>query len=106
MDAWVRMEKLLNLSLGSQVGASGVALIAVVELKQRLQYPTEFQEPSGTSACIVRLTADEWRSVAGIQVRKTFERAKAKLEELGILRIVRNGNLLEITLWPEPLVVR
>jgi len=102
MDAWAGMERLLHLSMGIQVGASGVALIAVLELKRRLQYPVEFQAQLGTSPCIVRLTAEEWRSVAGIHVRKTFERTKAKLEELGILRIVRSGKLLEVTLWPEP----
>jgi|GEM_PF-1601292 len=102
MDAWAGMERLLHLSMGIQVGASGVALIAVLELKRRLQYPVEFQAQPGTSPCIIRLTAEEWRSVAGIHVRKTFERTKAKLEELGILRIVRSGKLLEVTLWPEP----
>src|SRR5665648_319515 len=101
MDAWVGLERLLNLSMGTQVGASGVALIAVLELKRRLQHSAEFQGQSPTSSCIVRLTAEEWRSVAGIHVRKTFERTKAKLEELGILRIVRNGKLLEVTLWPD-----
>ena len=103
MEAWAGMERLLHLSMGIQVGASGVALIAVLELKRSLQYPVKLQGQFRTSDCIVRLTAEEWRSVAGIQVRKTFERAKAKLEELGILRIVRNGKLLEVTLWPDPL---
>ena len=99
------MERFLHLSLGSQVGASGVALIAVLEMKRLLQYPVGFQGPSKASACIVRLTAEEWRTVAGIHERKTFERAKAKLEALEVLRIERNGKLLEITLWPDPVQV-
>ena len=31
MDIWAGMERFLHLSLGSQVGANGVALIAVIE---------------------------------------------------------------------------
>ncbi len=92
------MERFLNLSLGSQVGASGVALIAVLEFKRLLQHQEGYQQETGTST--IRLTAEEWRTIAGIHVRKTFERTKAKLEELGVLRIQRNGKLLEITLWP------
>ena len=99
------MERFLHLSLGSQVGANGVALVAVLELKRLLQYPEGFQGQSGKSAYIVRLTAEEWRTVAGIHERKTFERAKAKLVELEVLRIERNGRLLEVTLWPDPLAV-
>jgi len=99
MDAWAGMERFLNLSLGSQVGASGVALIAVLELKQLLQRQAGFHKESGTST--IRLTAEEWRMVAGIQVRKTFERAKVRLVELGVLKIERDGKLLEITLWPD-----
>lgn len=105
MDTWAGLERFLNLSMGSQVGASGVALIAVIELKRRVQYPLGFQENTTTGACIVRLTAEEWRTVAGIHERKTFERAKARLEELEVLRIERNGRLLEITLWPAPIEV-
>lgn len=106
MDAWSGMERFLHLSLGSQVGASGVALIAVLALKQRLQYPEGGQGSSGSSGWIVRLTAEEWRTVAGIHERKTFERAKAKLEELEVLHIQRNGKLLEVTLWPDEIQVK
>jgi len=98
MEAGAGMERFLNLSLGSQVGASGVALIAVLEFKRLLQHQAGYQQETGTST--IRLTAEEWRTIAGIHVRKTFERTKAKLEELGVLRIQRNGKLLEITLWP------
>jgi len=87
------------------VGANGVALVAVLGLKRLLQYPEGFQGQSRKSACMVRLTAEEWCTVAGIHERKTFERAKAKLVELEVLRIERNGRLLEITLWPDPLAV-
>lgn len=101
MDAWAGMERFLHLSLGSQVGASGVALIAVLELKRLLQHQAGYHKEPGTST--IRLTAEEWRTVAGIHVRKTFERAKVMLEELGVLKIERNGKLLEITLWPDPI---
>src|SRR5665648_952658 len=103
MVAWAGLERFLHLSMGSQVGSSSVALIAVLELKRILQYPEGCQGQSETSGCTVRLTAEEWRTVAGIHERKTFERAKAKLVELKVLHIDRNGRLLEITLWPEPL---
>ena len=98
MRAWEGMERFLQLSLGSQVGASGIAMIAVIELKQRVQQQARFQGPAGSNS--VRLTTEEWRAVAGIHERKTFERAKTRLEELGVLHIVREGKLLEVTLWP------
>lgn len=99
MEAWAGMERFLHLSLGSQVGASGVALIAVLELKRMLQNQAGYQKEARIS--IIKLTSEEWRTVAGIHERKTFERAKAKLEELKVLKIERKGKLLEITLWPE-----
>jgi len=98
MEAGKGMERFLNLSLGSQVGASGVALIAVLEFKRLLQHQVGYSQETGTST--IKLTAEEWRTIAGIHVRKTFERTKAKLEELGVLRIEREGKLLKITLWP------
>ncbi|HEY8909082.1 MAG TPA: DnaD domain protein [Desulfosporosinus sp.] len=103
MDAWAGMERFLNLSLGSQVGASGVALIAVLELKRLLQNQVGYHKEPGTNT--IRLTAEEWRTIAGIHERKTFERAKAKLEELGVLKIEHDGKLLEISLWPDPIIV-
>ncbi|TGE31884.1 DnaD domain protein [Desulfosporosinus sp. Sb-LF] len=99
MQAWAGIERFLQLSLGSQVGASGVALIAVIELKRMVQQQLGSQEKSGTKT--VRLTAEEWRTVAGIHERKTFERARNKLVELGVLHIERDGKLLVVGLWPD-----
>jgi DnaD/phage-associated family protein len=98
------MVRFLHLSMGSQVGANGVAMIAVLELKRMLQHPAGVREQSGASPCIVRLTSEEWRTVAGIHERKAFERAKARLLELEVLQIERKGRLLEVTLWPDPKV--
>lgn len=104
MRTWEGMERFLQLSLGSQVGASGVALIAVIELKQMVQQQVGFQGPSRSNS--VKLTAEEWRMIAGIYERKTFERAKARLEELGVLHIGRDRKLLEITLWPDQIPLK
>ena len=105
MEAWAGMVRFLHLSMGSQVGANGVAMIAVLELKRMLQHPAGVREQPGVSPCIVRLTSEEWRTVAGIHERKAFERAKARLLELEVLQIERKGRLMEVTLWPDPLKV-
>jgi len=99
MRGWEGLERFLQVSLGSQVGASGVALIAVLELKRIVQQQPGFRGKIQTSS--VRLTAEEWRIVAGIHERKTFERARNKLEELGVLSIKRDGKLLVVELWPD-----
>ncbi|MHB8124599.1 MAG: DnaD domain-containing protein [Desulfitobacteriaceae bacterium] len=99
MQEWAGLERFLQLSLASQAGGNAVALLAVLELKRMLQQGMRTPEKGGK--CLVLLTAEEWRSLAGIHERKTFERAKNKLEELGVLQIERQGKLLLVEIWPE-----
>ena len=98
MKGWSGLERVFRLSLGVEVGAHALALIAALEFKQLLQKGLHSAEESSHQP--VSLSSEEWCSAAGIFDRKAYDRAKAKLEEQGIVNIQREGRVLRVTLWP------
>lgn len=100
MKEWNGLERALRLSMGLDIGAHGIALLAVLEFKSLLQKDVPGLEKKENLT--ITLTGEEWRAAAGIFDRKAYARAKAKLEERGMIQIEKRGRILHITLWPSP----
>ena len=98
MKEWSGLERVFRLSLGVQVGANALALLAALEFKQHLQM--DLLGPAESNNQLISISSEEWRSTAGIFDRKAYDRAKAKLVEAGIIHIQQEGRVLRVTLWP------
>lgn len=86
MKEWSGLERVFRLSLGIELGANALALLAALEFKELLQKDLRGIEKNNQP---VSLSSEEWRSAAGIFDRKAYDRAKAKLEDQKIVHIER-----------------